>query len=160
MESQTHNAEKGSVYYFAYGSNLDQDQMKKRVGDWQSAERCQLRGYRLVFDKYSTRWKGYVADIIETKEEKDVVYGAIYLISADQLKLLDEHESGYKQVDVVVDAQRNVSAKAYEVIEKEKCAKPPKPYLDAIIKGLVQHGYGSRIISIVKRAALKGLLVC
>lgn len=78
------------IWYFAYGSNLDISQMRDRVGDWRDSQRAHLRGWKLTFNVSSSRWKGKAANIIETHNPKDIVYGAIYQITETQLKKLTE----------------------------------------------------------------------
>jgi hypothetical protein len=40
----------GLPWYFAYGSNLDQDAMRRVVGGWKEVKPAVLKGYRLVFN--------------------------------------------------------------------------------------------------------------
>ena len=37
------------VRYFGYGSNLNLDIMKERIGDWKSVMKAVLRDYKFVF---------------------------------------------------------------------------------------------------------------
>ena len=38
-----------TVFYFAYGSNMDPERFRSRVGDWLSRRRARLDGYSLRF---------------------------------------------------------------------------------------------------------------
>jgi len=156
-------AKEGSVYYFAYGSNLNTDQMKSRLGEWERTENCELYGYKLTFDKHSENWDGGVADIIKTDNENDVVDGAIYLISTEQMKKMDEKEGGYRKIDSLVTtyetgkARFRFAAKTYEVIKKGDFETPSDRYLQTIVKGLIQHNITAvhRIERILRAAQYK-----
>jgi hypothetical protein len=56
--------------YFVYGSNLDAEQMKRRCPDSKVLVSGCLRGYRLDFTKYSTKWVGGVADVVVAPTEE------------------------------------------------------------------------------------------
>jgi len=53
-------------WYFAYASNLNIFQIMKRVGEWSTSKRAQLRGWKLAF--------------VVPAHEKWGGYGAIYLL--------------------------------------------------------------------------------
>jgi len=42
------------TWYFAYGSNLDKNQMLKRIGEWKKSQRALIKGWRLIFSFPST----------------------------------------------------------------------------------------------------------
>jgi len=47
-------------WYFAYASNLNIFQMMKRVGEWSTTKRAQLRGWKLAFVVPAhKKWGGY-----------------------------------------------------------------------------------------------------
>jgi len=81
-----------TYYYFAYGSNIDEDQfihrcpyaMKKGIGF--------LKGYKLFTSHYSRMWEGGVFSIKE--KEKSMVYGVLWEITLNDLHNLDYYE-GY-----------------------------------------------------------------
>ena len=81
-------------YYFAYGSNLHQDQMKKRCPKCKYIKKYILHGYQLTF-----RSK-YGACDIEKKSNKKV-YGALYIISKcaeRRLDVYEEYPTLYKKI--------------------------------------------------------------
>ena len=71
--------------YFAYGSNLDKEQMKDRCPDSEPLSAVQLVNYKLLYRRG-------VATI--EKSLLDIVYGAVYDISEYDLANLDRYE-GY-----------------------------------------------------------------
>ena len=50
--------------YFAYGSNLDLLQMKRRCPLSKLISKGKLPDYRLTFNRYAEGWDGGVADVI------------------------------------------------------------------------------------------------
>ncbi len=74
--------------YFAFGSNLDEEQMKSRVGIFPERKPAFLENYKLVFNKKAAGLidKRY-ANIMP--EKGSIVEGAIYILSEYQLELLD-----------------------------------------------------------------------
>ena len=73
------------MLYFAYGSNLNHFQMKRRCKDSFFLKKFELKGYRLNF-----RSKYRVADI--EKKKNFSVQGALYQLSKSDEKKLDLYE--------------------------------------------------------------------
>ena len=73
------------MLYFAFGSNLNQKQMKRRCKDSKYIGCYSLKNYKLVFRNFYLG--GGVADI--QKHKKSTVLGAIYKISKSDEKKLD-----------------------------------------------------------------------
>lgn len=92
-------------------------------------KRVVLRNYKLIFNQ--------LADMIE--EEGELVLGAIYVISKDELLQLDKLE-GYpdlytrKQVEVEDENGNLYDAIAYVLVDKDLEA-PPEYYYNILIKG-------------------------
>lgn len=144
------------VWYFAYGSNLNKEQMKRRVGKWRDSTKAILRDHKLVFDIYSQSWKGGVADVVESPG--GFVYGAVYLLTEDQIKELDKYEAvptlySKRKVNVEIDDKMQLDALAYVASNPGKFLKPSKEYLGSVMSGLRQHGYDEKIIKQIGRIA-------
>jgi len=137
-------------WYFAYGSNLDRKQMERRVGRCRDSKRAILRGYALDFDRFSGgRWRGGVADVVKRKD--GVVYGAVYMVTEDQLRKLDAWETGYRRSVVTVECDgRAEEAVAYTVIEPGRFRDPSEKYVETILRGLTVHGYSKETVSEVE----------
>ena len=73
------------MFYFAYGSNLNLFQMKRRCKDSVFLKKYELKGYRLNF-----RSKYRAADI--EKSKNSLVPGALFEISKSDEKKLDVYE--------------------------------------------------------------------
>ena len=80
--------------YFAYGSNLDLLQMKRRCPLSKLISKGMLPDYRLTFNRYASGWDGGVADVIQ--DEDSEVWGLIFEISDSDLVRLDHYEGYYK----------------------------------------------------------------
>lgn len=150
----------GEKYYFAYGSNLDKSQMEERVGRWIASERACVESYKLVFNVRSPRhkWNGWTANIKKTDVRSDIVYGVMYLITNEQLRMLTKCEGGREPTSISVILESGIEkndVKAYIWPKEEASHEPPEDYKEAIIRGLTQHGYAQDIIEQVKRTFSK-----
>ncbi len=145
------------IWYFAYGSNLNKKQVIERINDYKKSKPAILKDYKLTFNIYSDARNGGVADII--KSENDKVYGAIYLIPKKDYEKVEKTGlmSGRykkKEVNVLVN-EEIISAKTFEVVNKNDFIKPSESYLNTIIEGLKDHGYNNEVIRKVKHIANK-----
>ena len=133
----------GKVWYFAYGSSLNVDQLRSRIGQWQLSKRALVRNYKLVFNVYSKKRNGYAANLQQSDNFEDTVPGAVYRLDPTQLKELEKYE-GIPAVDVGVeleDGNEISHAKVFIWKTAEKEHEPPKDYRRIIEQGLQQHGY-------------------
>jgi len=140
------------VWYFAYGSNLKLSQMTERVGDWIAAKRAQAGRWELVFDVWSPRWNGYTANIRNTGNSSQRVFGAVYQITISQLEALTTFE-GRPPSEIIVkleDGTEISDAKVYVWPKSKASERPPDKYRDAILEGLRQHGYSEEVASKVR----------
>ena len=78
------------VLYFAYGSNLDDAQMRERCADARVLGRATLPNYALVFGGFSHRWGGAVASVVRAKGA--CVEGLLYELGNVDLRALDRFE--------------------------------------------------------------------
>ncbi|ELC8443129.1 gamma-glutamylcyclotransferase [Clostridium perfringens] len=117
------------MVYFAYGSNLSLEQIKRRCPEAIPMVGVYLENYKLVYNKY--------ADIIPCQGER--VYGAIYELSINDLKILDEFEGYphlYEKIDLKVQDSNGIFYEAFAYVMVEKGNKlPEEDYLDIIKKG-------------------------
>ncbi len=78
------------VLYFAYGSNLDDAQMRERCANARVLGRATLPNYALVFGGFSHRWGGAVASVVRAKGA--CVEGLLYELGNVDLRELDRFE--------------------------------------------------------------------
>ena len=133
------------MWYFAYGSNLNVDQMRKRIGEWRLSKRAVARNYVLAFNHFSKGWQGYTANLKRTDKFEDTVHGVVYHISEDQLRTLLRIEGeGATSVDIHVeleDGNEISHAKAIVWNADEKEHEPSKTYRKTMEEGFSQHGF-------------------
>ena len=128
-----------TVKYFAYGSNLDLPQMKRRCPSSKLISKGSLSGYRLTFNIFSSGWGGGVADVIQDQGSK--VWGLVFELSDTDLERLDRYEgyhkdwtSLYERWKTVIDTPNGQVSDVwvYTVVEKQKFVKPTPEYLQII----------------------------
>jgi hypothetical protein len=166
------------LWYFAYGSNLDPDRFRDRVGEWSEHQQAILRDHELRFSGEVSSEGGGGA-IIQGAPGK-VVYGGVYRITPEQIALMDERELGSEmdpnlrgaRVTIVVQEPLRPSdvpqeagagsagsvagsfeAEVYVVPEPKVYRAPSATYLGHITKGLRFFGYEEAVIAEVEGAA-------
>ena len=116
------------MLYFAYGSNLHQDQMKKRCSECKYLKKYVLHDYRLTF-----RSDLCVADIEYKKGSS--VQGALYEITARDETCLDKYEDFpilYKKIFFKYEGR---DVMAYSMEKKTPFKYPSTRYLNIIKQG-------------------------
>ena len=124
------------MYYFAYGVNLNQKQMKDRCPDSKPLFTAVLPNYKLVFVGWSRQWRGGVASIKSYRGER--VRGAIYEVTEACRQRLDRYESGYSRFKVTVFGEDDepIEAITYVKTGQLEDAAPSKEYLAVLQQGL------------------------
>ena len=116
------------MFYFAYGSNLDHFQMKKRCKDSVFIKKINLKDFRLTF-----RSKYRAADIEPKKNS--VVPGAMFQISKSDEKKLDVYEDYptlYKKYYFTYYEKKIMT---YTMVKKTSFRFPTERYLNIIKRG-------------------------
>lgn len=122
--------------YFAYGSNLDIEQMRQRCPSARVIGVGRLSDHRLAFSRYSDSRGGGVADIVP--DEGQVVWGLLYDVSERDLKgNLDRYE-GYPRhytrlrlrIETLTEGEPD--AWVYSVVDKDEYIEPDSHYLGII----------------------------
>lgn len=129
--------------YFAYGSNMDKEQMKKRCPSAVLLGPATLVGYRLAFTIFSPKRLCGCADIVPSSG--DAVYGLLYHLTSAEMKAMDTfegHPIHYKRILVRVDGQGGeVEAYSYEVINKRNTVPPSIHYLELLRSAAALHAF-------------------
>ena len=116
------------MLYFAYGSNLNHFQMKKRCKDTVFLKKINLSNFRLTF-----RSKYRAADIEPKKNS--TVPGALFEISKSDEKKLDVYEDFpilYKKYYFTYYGKKVMT---YTMIKKSQFRFPTERYLNVVKKG-------------------------
>lgn len=128
-------------YYFAYGSNMNPDRVRKREMPFEEYHPGVLDGYRLVFNKRNERHPGAAsANVVEAPN--DWVEGVLYRLPAPEgIHAMDPFE-GYP---VRYDRQRlpvwhgDIICHAWVYLANEEFVadglKPARWYLEHLLKG-------------------------
>ena len=139
------------MLYFAFGSNLNQKQMKKRCKDSKYIGCYSLKNYKLVFRNFYLG--GGVADVQQQK--KTTVLGAIYQISKSDEKKLDIYEDYPHLYLKKYFKLFGKKVMFYYMPKKTKHVLPSKRYLNLIIQGYKDCGYRNNYIVISKNKKIK-----
>lgn len=132
------------MLYFAYGSNLDQAQMKNRCPGASLIGVAFLKNYELGFTWYSPGWKGGVADILPSRGSE--VWGLAYAVTEADLDSLDTYE-GYPrsytrhQIGIEILGKSPAIAWAYEVVNKSEFIPPTQAYLRILLDAAEHFGF-------------------
>ncbi len=144
--------------YFAYGSNLDATQMRRRCPDSRPLGPARLDFYRLRFDGSSANWSmAAVANI--TPSALRMVWGALYEVSEADLELLDEFEHvpvNYHRFVVTVESEDHGTSEAVTYLRTPKqLGAPTAEYLGVVLKGAMDNHLSVEYLAeLVEQAAL------
>ena len=137
------------MLYFAFGSNLNRKQMKRRCKDSKYITCHTLNGYKLSFrNNYygGGVLDGGVADI--EKKQNGEVLGAIYKISKKDEKKLDVYEDFPKLYIKKYFKILGKKVMFYYMPKKTKHVPPSSRYLSIIKQGYRDCGYKNSYIVI------------
>ena len=116
------------MLYFAYGSNLNLFQMKRRCKDSVFLKKYELKGYKLNF-----RSKYRAADI--EKSKNSIVPGALFEISKSDEKKLDVYEDYPILYKKLYFKYYNKTVMTYIMVDKTEFRYPTERYLNVVKQG-------------------------
>ena len=126
-----------TMHYFAYGSNMNHQQMIRRCPNSVFVKRLYLQNHKLIYDGYATQRTGAVANIVEFSGS--IVWGALFKIDVNDLKALDKYEdypnSYLRKIIEVKDEENNnyQTITYYRTDQKED--EPHPDYRNCILQG-------------------------
>lgn len=138
------------LLYFAYGSNMDPVQMRRRCPSSRFVAIARLANHRLAFSRRSTRRRSGVADVVPAEGEE--VWGVVYrLLSQRDIEVLDAAEGfnparrrgqGYtREIRVVSFGGMLPSRVNIYIARRQKNPPPPTPaYIAHVTRGAVYWG--------------------
>jgi cation transport regulator ChaC len=134
----------GTVWYFAYGSNMSPAIFleRRRMGPIETRTAL-LEGYRLCFDIPVGRGERAVANLVA--EPAAATHGIAYLLTADDGERLDRSEGVpnlYRRevVELRVGTAEIVAGFTYRSTISVAGRKPSARYLDLLLHGARTHG--------------------
>ena len=131
-----------TVLYFAYGSNMDPEQMRERCPGADAAGQAALPGYRFLIKSRG------VATI--TPSAGNQVLGVLWHVTPTHLETLDRYEGVrggfYARSEVAVRTEtRTVSALVYIAADATE-GRPRPGYLKRLVAGAHLHGLPTKYI--------------
>lgn len=147
------------MLYFAYGSNMNPEQMKKSCPNATAKGIAKLDNHKLTFPRLSSNWGGGIASVDPKKGSE--VWGVLYEVSEDEMRQLDESEgylgpenakNVYERVGAVavVHFGALVQAVLYEIAYNRGSFPPSRKYLDTILAGARAHGLPAEYITMLE----------
>jgi gamma-glutamylcyclotransferase (GGCT)/AIG2-like uncharacterized protein YtfP len=149
----TRRMTRSSVLYFAYGSNLDPEQMRSRCPGHRTVGLARLPDHRLTFPLYSETWQGGAAGLALAHGE--TVWGALYELTDDDLAALDRYEGWkseghhhnlYDREKVSVELTRaddgSVPGRKLAIVYLARPVRPAAPsrrYMETVLRGARHH---------------------
>ncbi len=143
------------MYYFAYGSNMNWEQMRRRCPSAEFVSIARLPGYRFAIARHSRLRKCGTANIFVDTESD--VWGILYDVSEEDLARLDAFEDGYiREMALVLagtNGQRPLETLVYIAPREEDVPLPNAEYKKLMLEGALYwqlpHGYCVMLESIV-----------
>ncbi len=138
------------MLYFAYGSNMHPDQMRKRCPGCSFVAAARLPDHRLVFSRPWGAWDGAgVADI--QASPGSVVEGVVWEISEPHRDALDDYEefpTAYTRKDIIVETFEGKTMTPFAYFAKPLGSyRPGRRYLQSLIEGARAHGLSPEYIA-------------
>jgi len=121
---------KKEMWYWAYGSNLDDEQMRSRCPSARAELRAVLPHYALAFGGYSASWGGAVASVVRARGAQ--VEGLLYRLDAADLGRLDRfecHPFAYERVTKIVFDEHGRRRRVATYLQPEDGFEPWAPPL-------------------------------
>ncbi len=139
------------MIYFAYGSNMDLEQMQLRCPECNGMGLALLPNYVMSFTRWSRPWKSGTADILPDRGKE--VYGVLYDLALEDLKKLDkfaDYGNSYVRQDVTVEiGEERIPAMTY-VARRQGVFLPSKSYIGKMIRGALHHHLPEEYINYLK----------
>ena len=132
------------IYYFGYGSNLNEDYMRQWTPSLKFISLARLPNFEIQFRKYSTDLEGGISSIIE--KPGGMVQGIVYTIEKLEMEALDILEDVplgiYKRETFKVVAEDGTwyNADLYRVVNPKGPFTPSVKYLGYMIEGAKAQG--------------------
>ncbi len=135
-----------TITYFAFGSNMLLERIKKRVPSARALGNATLGGYALRFNKLSKDGSAK-ANIVPSTDPRAVVYGVLYRLDEDERPRLDRAEglgNGYqvRHVRVRRDGE-GAEEEAFTYVATPEAIRDDLPpfqsYKDMVIQGATQN---------------------
>ena len=139
-----------TMWYFAYGSNMNAQRMVSRKAFFTRRIKATLRMHRLVFNKIASKEPGYGFANIEADNYENV-YGILYEMQESDVAELDKHEGvrsqHYERKTMTVETENGSVEAVVYVAHPSKIQGgliPTEAYAENLYRGLDLLGEDSR----------------
>lgn len=144
-----------AVRYFAYGSNMDPQQMGERAPSARVVGVGRLDGYRLVFNVYSTGWEGGAANLEPDPDAH--VWGVVWEVSEEELERLDTYEGHptfYRREEVTVQTPGGPeTCLTYRVAHQKGFVRPTDGYYHLLASAIRVQGLPVEALDMLEHPA-------
>jgi cation transport regulator ChaC len=135
--------------YFAYGSNMNRDQIAERCPNYRLIGTGEVEGYRLIFPRSSEKRMCGVASIAESEGES--VFGVVFELCANDVANLNKREgfdptrdrskNSYNQIDVSVAMSDRIYLDCFTYVAVSQPGEhlPNQSYMALITNGAKEH---------------------
>lgn len=143
------------MHYFAYGSNMSTDRLRRRVPSAQAIGHAELPAHQLHFHKPG-RDGSAKCDIALPGHTDDVsVWGVVFRIDPGHRPRLDAAEDlhrgyGIKNVTVRLPAGRWLKAFTYYALQIDKGIRPFSWYREHVLRGAREHGLPAGYVAMIE----------
>lgn len=156
------------MLYFAYGSNLDPEQMTARCPSHRVVGLAALREHRLAFPLFSQKWRSGVAGVQPAHGE--TVWGVVYDLADQDLAALDaiegfrepgDQHNVYDRETIAVELTRaddgtfprRIRAEIY-VPRPSNPSPPSRRYRDTMLRGARHHALPDDYLAMLEGVAV------
>jgi len=133
------------IYYLAYGSNMAEDRLRRRIASARKIGLVTLPGYRLTFGNASTKDGSAKCDALFTGNQDDLVLAVLYRMQAAEKNLLDYFEGlGVEYRDAFIRTQlpggKEIEALIYFATNLDPQLRPYHWYKEHVLRGAEENG--------------------
>lgn len=142
------------VYVFAYGSNMDEAQLRSRIGSpphWWTVGKVSKRRF-----SYCKPGKDGTMKANMVKHPSDAVEGVVYEMDRDALQRLGEYEGGYQPQRVDVKTGTHTFAARSFVSDRHEIGSPSPDYVEHVVGGARAHRLSEEYIARVLEPSGRG----
>ena len=134
------------IYYLAYGSNMAESRLRKRILSAEKIGLVNLPGHRLTFGNASTKDGSAKCDALITEHPDDLVIAVLYRILAAEKPLLDYYEGlgvEYRSCFIPIQLPNGKLAEAliYYATNLNAERRPYHWYREYVLRGAIENGF-------------------
>ena len=147
------------IYYLAYGSNMAENRLRKRVLSAEKIGLVNLPGHRLTFSYASTKDGSAKCDALITEYPDDLVIAVLYQILAEEKPLLDYYEGlGVEYRSCFIPIQlpdgKPVEALIYYATNLNAELRPYRWYREHVLRGAIENGFPEDYLAKIRSVAV------